>query len=327
MIRGYQNEINKIYEQMRKNQANEIKKRRKEIENVIPEVIKIEQKIGKLCIEVSISAFKNKDKTENHFKTLKEQITDLRVKKSELLVSHGYSMDYLNIPYNCTKCKDTGFIGNKKCSCYYKKLVTLYYDDSELKELLIENNFNNFKIDYYSTHRTEDSMESPKHNMEKILNKAHSFINDFKHSNENLLFYGSSGTGKTFMTHCIAKELLDKGNLVIYKTAEELIKDLKEILFTKSPNLEDLIINCDLLIIDDLGTEQINDFSRTEFFNLLNKKLNKKKKMIISTNFSLESLLKSYSERTTSRLLGNFTISKFYGDDIRIKNNLKKIYK
>ena len=139
-----------------------------------------------------------------------------------------------------------------------------------------------------------------------------------------MLFYGDSGTGKTFLSCCVAKELLDKGYLVVYRSIDELIKNLREIRFENNYNLEDLLINCDLLIIDDLGAEQLTEFSATEFFNFLNKKLLKKKKMLISTNLSLPDISKNYSERISSRLLGNFKLYKFYSEDIRIQLNLKK---
>ena len=161
--------------------------------------------------------------------------------------------------------------------------------------------------------------------MEKILSKALNFIKTFDKSKDNLLFYGNSGTGKTFLSHCIAKELLDKGYFVVYRTAEELIQNLRKIRFENHRDLEKLLLDCDLLIIDDLGTEQINDFSKTELFNLLNKRLLKEKNMLVSTNYSLKELMSIYSERITSRLLGNFNLFKFYGDDIRVTKNLHSI--
>jgi DNA replication protein DnaC len=125
------------------------------------------------------------------------------------------------------------------------------------------------------------------------------------------------------MSNCIAKYLLDKGFLVAYRTAEDLIRELRRIKFDNDFTSEQLLLNCDLLIIDDLGTEQITNFSSTELFNLLNKKLLMNKKMLVSSNYSLEKLSKNYSERISSRLLGNFSLFKFYGDDIRIKSNLR----
>ena len=324
MIKGYQTKILAIYEQIRQEEESDFRKRKAHIEKTHPEVIELDQKIGKLCIELSISALKSIDNREQYLHALKEKITDLRVKKSELLVSNGFDMDYLNLRYRCSKCRDTGFIGNTKCSCFKQKVIDIYYTGSELKGMLKTHNFDNFRLDFYPSRKSDLEAESPRKNMEKILSKSMNFLKNFDSTDENLLFYGSSGTGKTFLSHCITKELIDKGSFVVYRTAEELIKALKEIRFNNDTSLEDLLINCDLLIIDDLGTEQISDFTKTELFNLLNTKLLKQKKMLVSTNFTLENLLNTYTERITSRLIGNFTLCKFFGDDIRIKKNLSK---
>ena len=324
MIKGYQTKILAVYDQIRQDEEAEFRKRKLHIERTHPEIIELDQKIGRLCIQLSMSALKSIDNREAYLHDLKEKIIDLRMKKSELLVSNGFDMDYLNLRYRCNKCRDTGFIGTTKCTCFKQKVVYVYYAGSELRSMLKTNNFDNFKLDYYPSRKSEAESESPKKNMEKILSKSMSFLKNFDTTDENLLFYGSSGTGKTFLSHCITKELIDKGYFVVYKTAEELIKALKDIRFNNDTSLEELLINCDLLIIDDVGTEQLSDFSKTELFNLLNTKLLKQKKMLVSTNLALDSLLKTYSERITSRLLGNFTLCKFFGDDIRVKKNFSK---
>lgn len=326
MIKGYAKEMEEIYSKIREKESNALKKRKEEISLKLPEVISMDKEIGKLFIELSVSMFKDlKVDRDTYIKNLRNKITDLRIKKSELLSSHGYPIDYLNIKYRCSKCKDTGYIGTEKCSCYKRYLVGLYYKNSDLKPLLLENNFDNFNINFYSTRKTENEIESPRKNIEKVFTRALNFVNNFDTSKENLLFYGNSGTGKTFLCQCIAKDLLDKGHLVIYKTSDDMLGILKKIRFENNTELEDLIINCDLLIIDDLGTEQINDFSKTEVFNLINKKLLAGKKMVISSNHTLEGLSRIYSERITSRLFGDFTLCKFYGDDIRVKKNLNRM--
>ncbi|GAA0745530.1 ATP-binding protein [Clostridium oceanicum] len=323
MIKGYQSQILKQYEKIRDEEQKSLKKRRKELKIKLPQVFDIERKIAKLSVEMSLGIIKNHDNLDEYLKSIKKQITDLRIKKSELLVSRGYSMDCLELHYRCTKCKDTGFIGNKKCSCYKRKLIDLYYNNSDLKFALKTNNFDNFNFSYFSNQKVDYHRDSPRKNMENIASKAWSYVENFNKSNENLLFIGNSGTGKTFLSHCIAKELLDKGIFVVYRTSDELIKNLRDVRFNNNKQLEETLITCDLLIIDDLGTEQINEFSKTELFNFLNKKLLLNKKMIISTNYSIEQILKSYSERISSRLFGSFTLCKFYCDDIRIQNNIK----
>ena len=325
MIKNYQRDILKIYENMRTQEENQLILRKEEIEKKLPEIIEFDKKIGKLSVELALIAFKSLSNKEQHIADIKEKITELRMKKYELLVSSGYSVDCLTHGYKCQKCSDTGFIGKDKCTCYKQILIDIYYKNSDLRAMLELNNFDTFRLDTYSQKKENDDRESPRKNMEKNVSRSWNFINNFSGSSENLLFYGNSGTGKTFLSHCIAKELLDKGFLVVYRTAEELIQNLRQVRFENNSELEDLILNCDLLIIDDLGTEQINDFSKTELFNILNRKLLKGKKMVVSTNYSIEGLSKTYSERITSRLVGNFNLCKFYGDDIRVKINLFKM--
>ncbi|MBU5592340.1 ATP-binding protein [Clostridium sp. MSJ-4] len=325
MIKGYQESVMKIYENIREEENQALQKRRAEIKEKAPKILDIENKIGKLSIELAISAMKDIENRDEYLIRLRESITDLRVKKSEMLVNLGYNMNYLNLHYRCPRCKDTGFIGAEKCICYKQKLIQLHYNDSQLEELTKINNFKTFDFNLYPNYRIGSEKDTPRKNIEKIYNKSLAYIDRFRYHNDNLLFYGNSGTGKTFLSNCIAKELLDKGYLVVYRTSDELMKNLKDLRFNENKNLDQLIFNCDLLIIDDLGSESITDFTRTEFFNLLNKKLLNKKKMIISTNLTLEQLLQNYSERITSRLLGNFDINKFYCEDIRVSKNLNKI--
>ena len=287
MIKGYQTELMDMYEKIRTDENRKLMKRREEIKNKYPEILELDTTIQKLCLNLSMAALRGIT-DQNELNNIKEEITDLRAKKYEMLVSHGYNPDYLNLHYNCPKCKDTGFIGIDKCSCFKSKLIKLYYKDSDLEEAVKTNNFKNFNINLYPNHKLNDERYTPRKNIEDILEYiTGEYLPNFKNSNTNLLFYGNSGTGKTFLSWCIAKELLDKGFLVVYKTSDDLLRALKDIKFNNDTDLENLLINCDLLIIDDLGSEQITDFSSTELFTLINKKILKNKKMLISKNLSL----------------------------------------
>ena len=326
MIKGYRVEVLSLYEKIREQEASSLKIRKKEIQELHPEIIAVDQEIGKLSLKLSVNILKAANTSnESIVLSLKKRITDLRAQKCEMLVQNGYSQDYLSLHYRCSKCKDTGYIGINPCSCYKRNLIDVYYKNSELSHAVKHNNFDTFDISLFSTHRVGEEKFSPRKNIERILQYAlKEYMPNFKVHNDNLLFYGDPGTGKTYLTNCIARDLLDRGVLVVYRTADELIKNLREIRFDNNKILEELLINCDLLIIDDLGTEQITEFSITEFFNILNSKLLRNKKMIISTNLSLTDITKSYTERISSRLIGNFKLYKFYGDDIRVQINLRK---
>lgn len=323
MIKKYQSKILQIYDEVRTTEENSLKARKNEIDKKIPEINKIDSEIASLGIKLSIEVLKGTDNIENVLHGLKEKITDLRIKKSELLVSSGYPIDYLELRYQCNKCMDTGFIGAKKCSCFKTKLIDIYYNNSDMKRIFKDNTFGTFDIELFSNTKKSSEPKSPRKNIEDAANIAWNFIEHFQESDENLLFFGSAGTGKTFLSNCIARELLDQGVFVVYRTSEELIADLKTIRFQNDEDLEEILLKCDLLIIDDLGSEQITDFSKTELFNLINRKLLKGNKMLISTNCGLEVLKSIYSERISSRLLGEFTLCKFYGEDLRISKNIR----
>ena len=328
MIKGYQTEILKIYDKLREDEARSLKLRKTEISKEYPQIIDLDNKIQKLSLQMAVSVLKsnNGEKALNSFK---EDITDLRIKKCEMLVERGYNPEYLNLHYHCNNCKDTGFIGNVKCNCYKQKLIKLYYKNSELENVIKANNFNNFDLNLFSNHKLGDEKFSPRKNMENNLEYIlKDYIPNFSTLDINLLFYGNPGSGKTYLSYCISKAILDKGYLVIYKTSDELIKNLRDIRFNNNNNndstLESLLLDCDLLIIDDLGAEHLNEFSITELFNIINKRILTNKKMLISTNLTLPGITKQYSERIASRLIGEFKLCKFYSEDIRIKKNLEK---
>ncbi|MGN2371490.1 ATP-binding protein [Clostridium cagae] len=324
MINGYQAEILKIYENIRETEAKNLKLRRLEISSICPEILELDNEIQRMSLRMSLEILKADD-SEETIKQYKEKITDLRVRKCEMLVANGYDPEYLNLKYTCNKCKDTGFVGANKCHCYKQKLIRLYYKDSELESTIKENNFNNFDLNLFSTHRLGDEKYSPRKNIENILEYVlNDYIPNFSSQNVNLLFFGNPGSGKTYLSYCLSKAILDKGYLVVYKTSDELIKNLSEIRFNNNHNLESILLNCDLLIIDDLGAEHLNEFSITELFNIINKRILNKKKMLISTNLTLPGITKQYTERIASRLLGDFKLCKFYSEDIRIKKNLQK---
>jgi DNA replication protein DnaC len=324
MIKGYQTEILNIYDKLRDDETRNLKIRKDEISKRHPEIIDLDNNIQKLSLEMAVAVIKssNSEQTLNQYK---DKITDLRFKKCEMLVERGYDPEYLNLRYNCNKCKDTGFIGNTKCVCYKQKLVKLYYKNSELETAIKSNNFNNFDLNLFSSHKLGEEKFSPRKNMENNLEYIlKDYIPNFESISTNLLFFGNPGSGKTYLSYCISKAILDKGYLVIYKTSDELIKNLKDIRFNNDSNLESLLLECDLLIIDDLGAEYLNEFTITELFNLINKRILSSKKMLISTNLTLPGITKQYSERIASRLIGEFKLCKFYSEDIRIKKNLEK---
>lgn len=327
MKNKYVSEIINEYEKLRENAKTEQEKRINEIYEKIPRIREIDKEISSIGFNIATSVVsKEIEDIEEYIKSQKEKITDLKIEKTELLSKYGYPIDYMEIKFKCKKCKDTGYINNKFCSCFRQKLINRYYQQSNLNEILRAENFDTFNFDYYSSIPYENEPLSPRENIEKIYAYAVNYTKNFDKTNESLFFYGSSGLGKTFLSNCIAKELLDKGKVVIYQTASNLMDIIRRCRFEESSNYNELneLLECDFLIIDDLGTEPVTPYSYSELFNIINTRILNKKKMLISTNFQLNDIVQNYPERITSRILGHFTLFKFYGEDIRIQKKFKK---
>ncbi|HCX64022.1 MAG TPA: DNA replication protein DnaC [Eubacteriaceae bacterium] len=250
----------------------------------------------------------------------KAQIEAKKKKEKELLSRHGYPANFLEYHPHCSLCEDTGYIDGKICKCFNRLIIEKYYERSNLKKRIEKENFDTFDLGYYSTNAQEHGL-SPKENIEKILSVSLDFVKHFDQNESNLYFFGEPGLGKTFLSHCIAKELLDKGHTVIYHTASDLIDIIRQSKLSDSGDLglRDLLYDSDLLIIDDLGTEHLTEFANHSLFNLINQRLIDGRKMIISTNLPIGTLQKRYSTRLASRIIGNFHFLHFFGDDIRMK--------
>ncbi|TCT13066.1 DNA replication protein DnaC [Natranaerovirga pectinivora] len=321
-------QIMRLYEE--KQLANQYKYdyRKKEIYNEIPEIKEIDHEISRTSIHLSKLLISNSFDSSNELKKLKEKNLELSMKKIELLHLHGYPKDYLQKQFDCNKCSDTGFIKNEKCYCFKQRLVDLAYEQSNIKSLLEHENFDSFDFTFFSTEINEKYGMSPRQNITNVYSFCIRFIKHFKTDFSNIIFYGNAGVGKSFLSNCIAKSLLDKGHNVIYLTAFQLFETFEKNKFNKNNSdiYEDLvadILNCDLLIIDDLGTEFSTSFTSSQLFNCLNTRLISKKSTIISTNLQPADWSKQYSNRIVSRIFGSYETLKIFGDDIRIKKAFK----
>lgn len=311
------------YEEIRERSKKELEKRKQELYAKLPRLKEIDDEMVNLGIKITKAVLSNSENREKLLEDLHKRQTDLKIEKAEILTANKYPKDYLQMKYNCKKCKDTGYIGTERCSCLMQRLIAYQYKQFKLSHRIAQENFDNFNINYYSDEPI-DGGESPRENMKHILNECIQYTKYFDRHNKNLLFVGRPGLGKTFLCNSIAKDLLDMGKSVIYQTAPDLIELVRKYMFDfDSEELGDEalkdIYECDLLIIDDLGTELTTQFSGLAIYNILNRRLTNNKKIIISTNLSVNEILNTYSERISSRIFGNFYLYKFYGEDIRLK--------
>ena len=255
---------------------------------------------------------------------LKEDLKDLREQKSLIIRAAGYPDDYLELHYRCPDCRDTGLIDGRKCHCFLQAQMKLLHAQSNLEDVLERENFNALSYEYYDD--TEILPQLGITNaayMRRVVAGCREFVRDFDKKHDNLLFTGSTGVGKTFLTNCIARELMDDFHSVIYLTASDLFDVFSRNKFDYD-NAEDMkdmyrfILDCDLLIIDDLGTELNNSFTSSQLFYCINERMNMSRSTIISTNLTLARLRDSYTDRVTSRIMSGYRIIPLYGGDIRL---------
>ena len=298
-------------------------KRVNEVYEHVPAIAEIDKSIASMSVS---QAKKLLSGDTDALATLKSDIACMADKRAKLLRENGYPSDYLDMKYDCPDCKDTGYIGSKKCHCFMQAAIDLLYTQSNLKEVLAFENFKNFSYDWYPNDRIDEAtgLTSYDNMHTNVMPACLDFLNTFDTMHGNLLFFGDTGVGKTFLSHCIANELIKKAYSVIYLTSIELFDTFAKYEFNRDPEVkaEDMyehILNCDLLIIDDLGTEMNNSFTNSKLFYCINERIVNKKSTIISTNLSFQELIDRYSERIFSRLTSSYTMLKMYGDDIRIK--------
>lgn len=301
--------------------------RKEEIYKLSPKIISIDETIT----NTSLNAIKERlsGKTIDK-KAISYNNRKLSEEKKEILLKNGYPSDYLDPIYNCKACKDTGFIDNKKCACLTQRIIDSLYQQANVKELLLTENFSTFSLEYYE--KDKNNMDySPYENMSNVIAKSKDFINNFDDKKGNILIYGETGLGKTFLTNCIAKELLDRGNTVLYLSANELFTDILSNYIMNNKKDEDIastynyLYSCELLIIDDLGTELTNSFVQSQLFEIINKRAKSKLSTLISSNLNIKQLRDRYTERIASRIIADYIVFFIYGDNIRYQKRKNKL--
>ena len=320
------------YEQKRRKAEMDLDERIENLYKKFPKLEEIDDKINQISIDKT-KAILNK---KNGIEEMDKEISKLKKQKEDFLNKNNIKQEYFEPNYECKICKDTGYvqdINNKTvmCNCLKQKLLNMSYNKSNLSDIKKEN-FENFNINLFSDEINTQKYKikcSPRQNMINIKNACMKFIENFDNLDEkSLLFVGNTGLGKTYMSNAIANELLKKGKTVLYQTAPVLLETIIDNKFNKYKNhnadsFYKNVLNVDLLIIDDLGTESINTLTVSELFTIINTRIlnlnNKPTKTIISTNFSIEQIFKNYEERIGSRIAGNYNIYKFVGEDLRLK--------
>lgn len=310
-----------ILEQRRKEDKRNQEERIAEVYEKVPQIKALDRQIK----EIGFTTLKliASGKTS---KAYEEKIDFLTQQKQQLLRQNGFALDYMDIKYHHEVCKDTGFVGTKMCSCRKQLIIDQKYDQSNIKNQIMEENFNSFNINLYSKNTDKVYGISPYENMQYIIGGVKKFVNNFAYETGNIYIYGDVGRGKTFLINSIAKEILDRNFSVVYMTSTKLFKFLNDYLYAfedRRENLEEkyrLIFDSDLLIIDDLGAEASRQADRSNLFDVVNERMNAGKPIIFSSNLDEEALQEIYGPRIFSRIMGNNSrIYEIFGEDLRLR--------
>ena len=319
------------YEQKKRVAENKYNIQKEQLYKKIPRLFEIENEINKISIQKTKNILFDYNNTE-----LENKLKDLKKEKKIILGKEKIDESLLKPKYECELCKDTGYLNYKDkktemCNCLKQKLIDKLYNKSNLGNVKKEN-FQNFNITLFSNKKDIKKYKmniSPRENIERIKKASIDFVENFEDPNtKNLFFTGNTGLGKTYMTNAIANEILKNGKTVLYQTAPVLLETIIDNKFNKYKNSKtsdfyNQVLEADLLIIDDLGTEVANSMKISELFTILNARAlnlnNKLTRTIISTNLSIEKIFEVYEERIGSRIAGFYDIYYFFGEDLRLK--------
>lgn len=314
------------YEEKRRQAESDAAFRRSEVYQKVPRIREIDEALESTGLNAlrSYIRFPSQDK-QQLIAALKAENHALREEKAALMKQAGFDEDYMKPRYQCPDCQDTGFIDSVRCHCMQQRLIDLSYEASGIREELERNNFETFKLRLFPNMILDENKPSPRKNMKNLATIAHDYAESFPDNHpHSLIFYGSPGTGKTFLCDCIAKRVLDRGFTVLYLTANQLCSNLDEYRFRRNPAraeqtqiIHDQLDQVDLLIIDDLGSEYLSQVTAADLFECFNQRVLKRKATIVSTNLEPEKLRATYMDRLYSRFTGYYRFLEFYGPDLR----------
>lgn len=313
------------YDQTRMKNQRILDDRYEELYQKFPELKEIHDTLVEISVNQARLELLNPEKAAVYSREYARKKEELSARKEAILRENNYPADYLSPIYHCQNCKDTGYIDGAPCHCLTQAKLAILYENSNLKDVLETDNFSHFREDYYDDSTVDENLSlTPRENIRRVKKICMDFVRHFDESHDNLLFYGPTGVGKTFLTHCIARELLDSSHTVVYLTSLQLFDILEKNKFQKeefATTNEQIayLLSSDLLIIDDLGTELSNSFTASQLYYLIEERRVNKRSTIISTNLSFMDIQERYSERILSRFIGHYDFKQIIGEDIRIQ--------
>lgn len=296
-------------------------KRAAEVYAKSPEFQEIDRELGKTAAEIALATLGAGENWQENLAAVREKNLALQARRKDLLTALGYPTDYTDPPYECAQCKDTGYVGIGMCECMRKELVYASFAASGLGDLVRTQTFENFDLGYYMGNSAD--YVRMKQNLELVRNYAEKFPDG-----GNLLFLGGTGLGKTHLSTALARRVMERGYDVSYTSAINLFGAFEAARFGNSAagggEEPARYGECELLIIDDLGTEVTNQFTVSCLYMVLNNRLNAGQSTVVSTNLSPKEIKERYVDRVASRLLGEFRPVQFVGTDVRRQKLTRK---
>lgn len=329
MAQSITDKISAEYDNIRSQEALLRNQRVSKYHAQFPELEQIRTQIASAGYNHAMELAKNPEKEEEIRTRLEKEIDSLEKRKEKILTQNNIPKDYDKIRFRCSICQDTGFADNEKCRCYKAKLTKYSYEQSNLSMHMQGISFDNFNLKYFSDKPDKDGI-SPLQRIEKALTEAKNMADNFDDYKKSFLYFGSTGSGKTFLAGCIANSLINKGYSVLYVTAGKLFEMMENKKYNRPRELseDDLIstaYTCDLLIMDDLGCEFPSKLKAAFAYDILNERLLAGKKLIINTNLDPDQLASEYTQRFVSRLFEHFYAMRFTSTDIRKQKMYEKL--
>ena len=312
--------------QRRRRREEEQERRRREICAQLPRVAEIDRELKGTIYQIIAASLREGRDPAPSIKVIRDKNLDLQAEKARLLTEHGWPADALDDKPACPKCGDTGWVGASMCSCL--RQLCAQEQIAELSKLLDlgEQSFDTFSLDFYSPLPWPGEELSPRENMEFILEVCSNYARKFgKFYFHNLFLTGAPGLGKTFLSACIARTVSEQGFSVVYDTAVNVFARFEEQKFARdreeageAKDETRRYLGCDLLILDDLGSELTTPFVQSALYTLINSRLSSDRRTVISSNLSMDQVRQRYTPQIASRLEGEYRVLPFYGDDIRL---------
>lgn len=323
-------EARRELERERASRSEAFEERRREVYAREPRVRAIDRTLSQTAAAVLKAAMNTGGDPAAAIEGLRQQNLALQAERAGLLSRMGLPADYLTEKPMCEKCGDTGYAGSATCDCVKTRYARLLREQLSTVLHIRDQNFARFNMEYYSTRPDKRLGLSPRENMEYNLDECKAYAKNFGAQSPNLLLYGSTGLGKTFLSSCIAEAVAARGFSVAYDTAINIVAAYETIKFGGGNGEEAAeraarYERADLLIIDDMGTEMGTAFTVSALYNLINNRLMARRPMIVNTNLPPEALSEKYSPAVASRLLGEFISLRFFGDDIRLLKKQKQM--